>query len=180
MFGGLKLGLNLPQSKSAASTNPKPKNAIIFGGDDDDDQVSSSPRPIAPSAVSRQQARVQHQAAATEDPSIFDYDSHVDSVRNQRALKKAKTEAESLDRRPRYMQDLLKRAEERQMEQEIVMERKALRERIADEEQYADKEKFISSAYKERVSSSITFSTLAQSVCAAERARALAATETGT
>lgn len=60
-------------------------------------------------------------AALAEDPSIFDYDSHFDAIREQREGPKA---ADRQERKSRYIEGLLDKAKERQKEQDIVYERR--------------------------------------------------------
>lgn len=45
----------------------------------------------------------------------------------------------------------MKKAEERQREQEVVYERKIAKERSKDDHLYADKDKFVTSAYKKKL-----------------------------
>lgn len=52
---------------------------------------------------------------------------------------------------PKYIQNLLKKAEKRQREQEIVYEKKLAKERSKDDHLYADKDKFVTSAYKKKL-----------------------------
>lgn len=52
---------------------------------------------------------------------------------------------------PKYIQTLLRKAELRQQEQEIVYERKLAKERSKEDHLYADKEKFVTSAYKKKL-----------------------------
>lgn len=52
---------------------------------------------------------------------------------------------------PKYIQNLLRKAEERQREQEIVYERKLAKERSQEDHIYADKDKFVTSAYKKKL-----------------------------
>lgn len=62
-------------------------------------------------------------AALSEDPSIFDYDSHYDTLQNQReAAKPAAAQA----RKSRYIESLLDKNKERQREQDIIYERKSV------------------------------------------------------
>lgn len=63
------------------------------------------------------------QAALAEDPSIFDYDSHFDSIQEQREGPK---QAERQARKSRYIEGLLDKAKERQKEQDIVYERRSV------------------------------------------------------
>lgn len=52
---------------------------------------------------------------------------------------------------PKYIQTLMKKAEERQREQEIIYERKLAKERSKEDHLYADKEKYVTSAYKKKL-----------------------------
>lgn len=52
---------------------------------------------------------------------------------------------------PKYIQNLLKKAEQRQREQEIVYEKKLAKERSKDDHLYSDKDKFVTSAYKKKL-----------------------------
>lgn len=52
---------------------------------------------------------------------------------------------------PKYIMNLIKKAEERQREHEIVYERKIAKERSIDDHLYADKDKFVTSAYKKKL-----------------------------
>ena len=67
------------------------------------------------------QVAEQQAAALAEDPSIFDYDSHYDTLQNQReAAKPAAAQA----RKSRYIESLLDKNKERQKEQDIIYERR--------------------------------------------------------
>lgn len=52
---------------------------------------------------------------------------------------------------PKYIENLLKKAEQRQREQDIVYERKLAKERSQEDHLYADKDKFVTSAYKKKL-----------------------------
>lgn len=52
---------------------------------------------------------------------------------------------------PKYIEKLLKKAEQRQREQEIVYERKLAKERSTEDHLYADKDKFVTRAYKKKL-----------------------------
>lgn len=52
---------------------------------------------------------------------------------------------------PKYIQNLLRKAEQRQKEQEIVYERKLAKERSKEDHLYAEKDKFVTSAYKRKL-----------------------------
>ncbi len=52
---------------------------------------------------------------------------------------------------PKYIQALIKKAEQRQREHEIIYEKKLAKERSKDDHLYADKDKFVTSAYKKKL-----------------------------
>merc|ERR1712029_1103795 len=68
--------------------------------------------------------------------------------------KKKEVEKESkkeVDRKPKYMHNLLKAADERNKEFERRIERQVQKEREAEGEMYADKESFVTSAYRKKM-----------------------------
>jgi coiled-coil domain-containing protein 55 len=79
------------------------------------------------------------------DASIYDYDAVYDSMKPQK-----KTTAEDIERKPKYMSNLLAAAAVRKRDATIAEEKKLAREREAEGEEFADKEKFVTSAYKKQ------------------------------
>lgn len=60
-------------------------------------------------------------AALSEDPSIFEYDSHFDAQQQKREASKP---AAAQARKSRYIETLLDKNKERQREQDIIYEKK--------------------------------------------------------
>ena len=89
-----------------------------------------------------------HEAALAEDSSVFDYDSHYDSIQAQRSEPKRQ---EKMARESRYIASLLEKAEERKREQSVLYERQLAKERVAEDHLYGDKERFITAAYKKKL-----------------------------
>jgi coiled-coil domain-containing protein 55 len=79
------------------------------------------------------------------DASIYDYDAVYDSMKPQK-----KTTAEDIERKPKYMSNLLAAAAVRKRDATIAEEKKLAREREAEGEEFADKEKFVTSTYKKQ------------------------------
>ena len=52
---------------------------------------------------------------------------------------------------PKYIQNLIKKAKEREQYRDIVYERKIAKERSKDDHLYADKDKFITEAYRKKL-----------------------------
>lgn len=87
-----------------------------------------------------------HQEAAEElDPSIYDYDAVYDSLKPEK-----KATQEDIERKPKYMKNLLASAAVRKRDALIAEEKKIARERAEEGEEYADKEKFVTEAYKKQ------------------------------
>ena len=82
-------------------------------------------------------------AALEEDPTVFQYDEVYDQLE-----KESKKSVEEKDRKPKYMDKLLATAKEREQEFERRQERAAQREREKEGDMYADKEKFVTSAFR--------------------------------
>ncbi|OTB20308.1 hypothetical protein K445DRAFT_312739 [Daldinia sp. EC12] len=87
-----------------------------------------------------------HQQAAEElDPSIYDYDAVYDSLKPEK-----KATQEDIERKPKYMKNLMASAAVRKRDALIAEEKKIARERAEEGEEYADKEKFVTEAYKKQ------------------------------
>lgn len=79
------------------------------------------------------------------DANIYDYDAVYDSMKPT----KVETEAD-VQRKPKYMSNLLAAAAVRKRDATIAEEKKYARERENEGEEFADKEKFVTSAYKKQ------------------------------
>lgn len=134
------------QQKKQPTRPPLPPPAGFR--DDDDDGVESE---IARQSVKNRALREieeQHKKALEEDPSVFDYDGVYDDMKAKIAQPRAMDREE---RKPKYIQKLLQKAEQRSREQEIVYERKLAKERSKEDHLYADKDKFVTGAYKRKL-----------------------------
>jgi len=96
--------------------------------------------------LSAQFTSKKHKETAEElDASIYDYDAVYDSLKPQK-----KVTEEDVERKPKYMSNLLAAAAVRKRDATIAEEKKLAREREAEGEEFADKEKFVTSAYKKQ------------------------------
>lgn len=144
---GLQLRAPPSQQQKKQPTRPPLPPPAGFR-DDDDDGVESE---IARQSVKNRALREieeQHKKALEEDPSVFDYDGVYDDMKAKIAQPRAMDREE---RKPKYIQKLLQKAEQRQREQEIVYERKLAKERSKEDHLYADKDKFVTGAYKRKL-----------------------------
>lgn len=62
-----------------------------------------------------------HAKALAEDPSIFDYDSHFDTMQEQKVRPAMQ---EKIERKSRYIEALKDKAVQREREQNVVYERR--------------------------------------------------------
>lgn len=88
-----------------------------------------------------------HEEALKEDPNIFDYDSSIDSSKTKRNIS---TNLENKSE-PKYMKNILAKAEERKMEAELIKIRNMKRKSNLSGDVEAEEEIFITSAYRERL-----------------------------
>lgn len=79
------------------------------------------------------------------DPNIYDYDAVYDSLHAKPA---SSTNIADIEKKPKYMGNLLAAAETRKRDQLRAKEKMLAKEREAEGDEFADKEKFVTGAYK--------------------------------
>ncbi|KAI4121797.1 MAG: hypothetical protein LQ347_006733 [Umbilicaria vellea] len=96
--------------------------------------------------LSANHSRAKHAATAQAvDPTIYDYDAVYDSLHSKPA-----SSSDSIDKRPKYMANLLAAAETRKRDQLRAKDKMLAKEREAEGEEFADKEKFVTGAYRQQ------------------------------
>lgn len=96
----------------------------------------------------KRQTKLDIRKALNEDPTIYMYDEIYDSMEHTKSQADVNKQKE---KKPRYIENLLKTSERRKKEQEHRIERMVQKEREAEGEMYADKESFVTSAYKAKL-----------------------------
>lgn len=149
-----KFGLIVPEKKKPSPSN---KVTTIFNEDDDSDEekelsalrnAKKNDVSFVSKSISTSDKFVEkiHQEALNEDPNVFDYDAAVEKDR----FNKGSFNEDELKNEPKYMKNILAKAEERKIESELIklrnMKRKADTMDKNDEEEI-----FITSAYKEKL-----------------------------
>jgi hypothetical protein len=146
-----KYGLYVPPKK----TNLAPVKQTSIFGDDNEETVSTHRKPDAGSggkqmenpfsqAKKRELEKLQQDALA-EDPNAFLYDEVVHAP-----VKVKPASGRSLNedaKKPKYMENLLRMAEERKALNEVTRVRMAKKEAALEEEKFKDKEVFVTSGY---------------------------------
>ena len=132
---GTKYGLIL-QGKKQEATRASPlsgsnmKKPSIFGADSSDsdnekegegDWVAKSMKVKANNSGLKKQAKIQMSKALEEDPTVFQYDEVYDDIEKKKEVEKESKK--DIDRKPKYVHNLLKAADERQKEFERRIER---------------------------------------------------------
>ncbi|XP_059911768.1 nuclear speckle splicing regulatory protein 1 [Gadus macrocephalus] len=147
---GKQYGLILSQKKSLTK-NATLQRPSVFGDDSDDETtVGESLQKEAVKKRSMKQTRLEMQKALEQDSTVYDYDGVYDDIQNQR-LESSKKILGGTDRKPKYINQLMKAVEERKKEQERRDERKIQKEREAEGEEFADKEAYVTAAYRQKL-----------------------------
>ncbi len=114
--------------------------------------IASSPRPSKPQKISQygdlstNHSTNKHSRSAQEiDPNIYDYDAIYDSLHAKPA---SSTSTADVEKKPKYMGNLLAAAEVRKRDQLRAKEKMLAKERELEGDEFADKEKFVTGAYK--------------------------------
>eukprot|EP01083_Nonionella_stella_P283009 963201_1 len=92
-----------------------------------------------------------HKKALEEDASVFEYDNVYDEIQTGRKAKYQEKQSEKVERKPRYIAQLKKRADLREREHDLRFERRLLRERETEDHLYQDKGKYVTSAFKQKI-----------------------------
>ncbi|KAG4998716.1 hypothetical protein AAZX31_10G273300 [Glycine max] len=143
-----KYGLNLRPPKPKKQP-PRPSLANPFGFNEDDENDVEREIALQASKNKRlKEVEEQQKKALEEDPSVFDYDGVYDQMKEKVARPLVQDREE---RKPKYIQNLIKKAKEREQYREIVYEKKIAKERSKDDHLYADKDKFITEAYRKKL-----------------------------
>ena len=165
-----KFGLIVPEKKKTGEIVKKVAVASIFNEEDDfeDDEekeLAALRRAKASENVTKSISSSNdfvekiHQEALNEDPNIFDYDASIeeDSKRKNihRNLRisgslKGDDDEKNLKNEPKYMHNILAKAEERKIESELIKLRNMKRKSGANETG-EEEEVFVTAAYKQRL-----------------------------
>jgi len=100
--------------------------------------------------LSKRAGAAAKEAEMQVDPSVYDYDGVWDDMKSVDRKKQKAEEVDALERKPKYMENLLQAAEIRKRDQLRAKEKLLQKEREAEGEEYADKESFVTGAYKKQ------------------------------
>ncbi|RPB02237.1 hypothetical protein L873DRAFT_1802699 [Choiromyces venosus 120613-1] len=100
--------------------------------------------------LSKKAEATAREAEMQVDTSVYDYDGVWDDMKSVDRKKQEAEEVDALERKPKYMENLLQAAEIRKRDQLRAKERLLQKEREAEGEEYAGKESFVTGAYKKQ------------------------------
>ncbi|MED6188615.1 hypothetical protein PIB30_087546 [Stylosanthes scabra] len=143
-----KYGLNLRPAKQKQQPKRPPLAAPFGFNDDEENDVEREIALQASKKKTLKDVEEQQKKALEEDPTVFDYDGVYDKMKEKVARPLIQDREE---RKPRYIQNLIKKAKEREQYRDIVYEKKIAKERSKDDHLYADKDKFITEAYRKKL-----------------------------
>ncbi|XP_010114490.1 PREDICTED: nuclear speckle splicing regulatory protein 1 [Chlamydotis macqueenii] len=145
-----RYGLIMP--KKLPQKNLVSKKLSVFADDSDEEpSVGESLQKEALKKQAMKQTKLEIQKALEEDATVYEYDSIYDEMQQKKKESNASLLSGKDDKKPRYIQNILKAAEIRKKEQEKRMERKIQKEREMEGEEFAHKEAFVTSAYKKKL-----------------------------
>ena len=134
-IGGLQ-----PSSTKSESSLSKPMSSAP------PKKPSKPPKMSQYGDLSTNHSTTKHSKTAQDiDPSIYDYDAIYDSLHAKPA---SSTATADIEKKPKYMGDLLAAAEVRKRDQLRAKEKMLAKERELEGDEFADKEKFVTGAYK--------------------------------
>ncbi|XP_075052982.1 nuclear speckle splicing regulatory protein 1 [Mixophyes fleayi] len=143
---GKQYGLIIPK-KLLQKNVCLPKHSAFADDSDDELSVGESLQKESLKKRLMKQTKLEVQKALEEDTSVYEYDSVYDDIQKKKEENAAKTLSEK-DRKPKYIQNILKAVEVRKKEQEKRNEKKIQKEREMEGDEFQDKEAFVTSAYK--------------------------------
>lgn len=130
-------------SRSRAPISARPKAALPPSRKRKDEEPKQDLSSLGAS-------RAHVKAAEELDSTIFDYDSFHDAKTTVTEAKKAAAQQDAIDRKPKYINNLLDAAARRKQDQLVAREKLLQKEREAEGDDFADKEKFVTGAYKQQ------------------------------
>ncbi|KNE61453.1 hypothetical protein AMAG_06276 [Allomyces macrogynus ATCC 38327] len=102
--------------------------------------------PTGAHSMAAKKVAVIQQQALEQDATAFDYDGVYDAMKDREARSKAVNKD---DKRPKYMENLIRSAQVRKIDRLRAQETKYKRERADEDDEFADKEAFVTGAYRE-------------------------------
>ncbi|KAK8141212.1 hypothetical protein G3M48_000553 [Beauveria asiatica] len=137
-------GASRPQ-RDSGSHKPKSKPDLAIKGPPPKLNMKSQPNAMFGDLSSSLTSRKNAASAAEVDASVYEYDNVYESFKPKKQATR-----EDVEKKPKYMKNLIQAADVRKRDLLIAEEKKIAREREAEGDEFADKEKFVTAAYKKQ------------------------------
>ncbi|EGX97122.1 hypothetical protein CCM_01781 [Cordyceps militaris CM01] len=137
-------GSSRPQQDSGPR-KPKSKPSLASNGPPPKLNAKTQPNAMFGDLSSSFASRKNAAAAAEVDANVYEYDNVYDSFKPKKQATK-----EDVEKKPKYMKNLIQAADVRKRDLLIAEEKKIARDREAEGDEFADKEKFVTAAYKKQ------------------------------
>lgn len=134
-----------PVNKSKPGTGPPVRKIKPLPDLDDDDSAMEFG-----DLSSMRDTKAVASKAEELDSTIYDYDAFHTAHSSVRQQKKAAEKQDAIERKPRYIGNLLDAAARRKQDQQVAREKLLQKERENEGDEFDDKEKFVTGAYKEQ------------------------------
>ncbi|KAM3564035.1 hypothetical protein MY1884_000933 [Beauveria asiatica] len=131
--------------RDSGSHKPKSKPDLAIKGPPPKLNMKSQPNAMFGDLSSSLTSRKNAASAAEVDASVYEYDNVYESFKPKKQVTK-----EDVEKKPKYMKNLIQAADVRKRDLLIAEEKKIAREREAEGDEFADKEKFVTAAYKKQ------------------------------
>ncbi|KAJ3919118.1 coiled-coil domain-containing protein 55-domain containing protein [Lentinula edodes] len=159
----LSFSLNKPKTATPAVTATF-KQPAAFSAFDDDEPVDAAPtasssregvsankKLLAQNALTSKKLKKQMEEEKKVDSTVYEYDEVWDKMQMAKLQQKEVKEAESKERKPKYIHGLLTAAATRRLDHLRAEEKMMQRERELEGDEFADKEAFVTQAYKDQM-----------------------------
>nr|XP_056721211.1 nuclear speckle splicing regulatory protein 1 [Euleptes europaea] len=127
------------------------KHSVFMDDSDEETSVGESLQREALKKQAMKQTKLEIQRALAEDSTVYEYDNIYEDIQQKKAESHAGSLLAKEEKKPKYIQNILKAAELRKKEQEKRMEKKIQKEREMEGDAFDDKEAFVTSAYKKKL-----------------------------
>ncbi|KAF9264652.1 hypothetical protein L218DRAFT_925058 [Marasmius fiardii PR-910] len=156
--------LSLNKAKSTVAPAPTLKKPVAFGSLDDDEPIDAAPTSAADQKVSANKKFLAQNAALNSkvmqkrmekemkvDETVYDYDAVWDKMQEAKQRQKEMKDAETKEKKPKYIGGLLASAATRKLDHLRAEEKMMQLEREREGDEFADKESFVTQAYKDQM-----------------------------
>ncbi|XP_060115032.1 nuclear speckle splicing regulatory protein 1 [Heteronotia binoei] len=127
------------------------KHSVFMDDSDEETSVGESLQREALKKQAMKQTKLEIQRALAEDSTVYEYDNIYEDIQQKKAESHPGSLLGKEEKKPKYIQSILKAAELRKKEQEKRMEKKIQKEREMEGGAFDDKESFVTSAYKKKL-----------------------------